>query len=121
MKIGSKVVCINDTFEAWVHALYEQLPIKDEVYTVRAVSLGREKLAEFDKKGQIIINGVGDKYGGTVRILLEEIKNGEDPMCKGQEKGFSAERFREIEELHEDQELVAAGGEDEERESWQVP
>jgi hypothetical protein len=121
MKIGSKVVCVNDTFEQWVHELYEQLPIKDHTYTVRAVSLGREKFAMVNKDGQIVKNGIGDKYGGTVRILLEEIKNGEDPMCKGQEKGFSAERFRELEEIHEDQELVAVGDEGEERESWQVP
>lgn len=118
MKVGSKVVCVNDTFERWVLFLYENLPVKGEIYTVRQVSLGREKLAEI-KDGKIVVNGVSDKHGATVRILLEELRNGEDPLCKGQEKGFSAERFRELDETHEDQDLVTAG--DCDKDAWQVP
>jgi len=26
MQVGQRVVCVNDTFEAWVHEYYDQLP-----------------------------------------------------------------------------------------------
>ena len=41
---GQKVVCINDTFSPTIRALYKQLPVKDHIYTVREVFLGREKI-----------------------------------------------------------------------------
>ena len=56
---GQKVVCINDTFTPSIRALYKQLPIKDNIYTVREVFLGREK----------IVKG-GDT--ATVGLLVEE-------------------------------------------------
>ena len=98
---GQKVVCINDTFTPTIHALYKQLPVKDNIYTVREVFLGREK----------IVKG-GDS--ATVGLLLEELKNPPDPFHHGeQELGFSSERFAPLNELPDEQaeveEVVGVG------------
>ena len=99
---GQKVVCINDTFTLTIRALYKQLPVKDSVYTVRAVFLGREK----------IVKG-GDT--ATVGLLLNELKNPPDPFHQGeQELGFSSERFAPLNELPDEtaevEEVVGVGG-----------
>ena len=97
---GQKVVCVNDVFSATVRALYKQLPVKDNIYTVREVFLGREK----------IVKG-GDS--ATVGLLLEELTNPPDPFHQGnQELGFSSERFAPLEELPPEkiEEEVAIGG-----------
>lgn len=96
---GQKVVCINATFPPIIHALYKQLPVKGDVYTIREVFLGREK----------IVRG-GDS--ATVGLLLEELKNPPDPFHQGkQELGFSSERFAPLEELPaEEEEAVEAIG-----------
>ena len=84
---GQKVVCINDTFFPTVRAIYLQLPVKDNIYTVREVFLGRER----------IVKG-GDT--ATVGLLLEELTNPKDPFHQGeQELGFSSERFAPLNEL----------------------
>lgn len=84
---GQKVVCINDTFTPIILAIYKQLPEKGEVYTIREVFLGREK----------IVRG-GDS--ATVGLLLEELRNPPDPFHQGKEElGFSSERFAPLEEL----------------------
>lgn len=98
---GQKVVCINDTFTPTIRALYKQLPVKDNIYTVREVFLGREK----------IVKG-GDS--ATVGLLLEELKNPPDPFHQGeQELGFSSERFAPLNELPDEQaeveEVVGVG------------
>src|ERR1044071_6857097 len=88
---GQKVVCINDTFSPAIRALYKQLPVKDNIYTVREVFLGREK----------IVKG-GDT--ATVGLLLEELKNPRDPFHQGeQELGFSSERFAPLNELPDEE------------------
>lgn len=97
---GQKVVCINDTFPPYVIALYKQLPKKGDVYTVREVFLGREKMV---KGGE----------SATVGLLLEELKNPPDPFHQGsQELGFSSERFAPVEELPDEEAEVeqAIGG-----------
>jgi hypothetical protein len=87
MQVGKKVVCVNDAFSPDIKAIYKQLPKKDETYTVREVSLGREKI--FNKDNSV-----------TVRILLQELRNSVDPFhADKQELGFNAERFREVEEV----------------------
>jgi hypothetical protein len=92
---GQKVVCVNDVFSPTVRALYKQLPVKDTIYTVREVFLGREK----------IVRG-GDT--ATVGLLLEELRNPPDPFHQGkQELGFSSERFAPLQELP-DEELEEA-------------
>src|SRR5476651_2809479 len=84
---GQRVICVNDVFTPSVRALYQQLPVKLDVYTVREVFLGREK----------IVRG-GDS--ATVGLLLEELKNPPDPFHTGeQELGFSSERFAPLNEL----------------------
>ena len=98
---GQKVVCINDTFTPTIRALYLQLPVKDNIYTIREVFLGREK----------IVKG-GDS--ATVGLLLEELKNPSDPFHQGQQElGFSSERFAPIEELPDEaveaEEIAHAG------------
>jgi hypothetical protein len=101
---GQRVVCVNDTFGAFVKAVYRQLPEKGRTYTIREVFLGRER----------IVQG-GDS--ATVGLLLEELVNPPDPFHVGkQELGFSSERFAPLEELSpEVQEVgeeaeVGAGG-----------
>ena len=73
---GQKVVCINDSFPQFVRAIYKDLPVKGNVYTIREVFLGREK----------IVKG-GDS--ATVGLLLEELRNPPDPFHAGQQElGF---------------------------------
>lgn len=98
---GQKVVCINDSFSEFIRALYRELPVKDNIYTVREVFLGREK----------IVRG-GDT--ATVGLLLEELTNPPDPFHQGeQELGFSSERFAPLNELPDEkveaEEVVGAG------------
>ena len=84
---GQKVVCINDTFNEFVKAVYKELPAKGKTYTIREVFLGREE----------IVKG-GDS--ATVGLLLVELVNPPDPFHVGkQELGFSSERFAPLEEL----------------------
>jgi hypothetical protein len=91
---GQKVVCINDTFTPPIRALYKQLPVKDNIYTVREVYLGREKIV---KGGET----------ATVGLLLEELKNPPDPFHQGeQELGFSSERFAPLNELPDEEAAV---------------
>jgi len=95
---GQKVVCVNDSFPEYVRAIYRELPVKDNIYTVREVFLGREKVV---KGGN----------SATVGLLLEELTNPKDPFHKGeQELGFSSERFAPLNELPDaEEEAVAAG------------
>ena len=95
---GQKVICINDAFSQIVRALYTQLPVKDRIYTVREVYLGREK----------VVKG-GDT--ATVGLLLEELHNPPDPFYEGKEElGFSSERFAPLEELPEEEEAEVEHG-----------
>jgi len=97
---GQRVVCINDTFSEFVRALYTDLPVKGETYTIREMFLGREK----------IVKG-GDS--ATVGLLLEELKNPPDPFHAGQQElGFSSERFAPVAELPAEEavEEIALGG-----------
>ena len=98
---GQKVVCVNATFPPIIQALYKQLPVKGDVYTIREVFLGREKI-------------VRGGESATVGLLLEELKNPPDPFHQGkQELGFSSERFAPIEELPaeeaEEEEAISIG------------
>ncbi|HXA14661.1 MAG TPA: hypothetical protein VNW23_05995 [Opitutaceae bacterium] len=98
---GQKVVCINDTFPQFIRAIYAQLPVKGNTYTIREVFLGREK----------VVKG-GDT--ATVGLLLVELNNPPDPFHAGKEElGFSSERFAPLEELpseeNEVEEEVAIG------------
>jgi hypothetical protein len=94
MMKGQKVVCVNDTFNGFVKAVYKQLPVKGKTYTIREVFLGREKIV---KGGE----------SATVGLLLEELVNPPDPFHKGKEElGFSSERFSPLEELPPEEAVV---------------
>jgi len=95
MQVGQRVACINDKFEPWVHEYYDQLPTKGQIYTIRAVSLGRGTL-------------VGSEMA-EVKLLLEELHNPPDPHHKGgDELGFRSDRFAPLEELDESESAEAA-------------
>ena len=79
---GQKVVCINDDFPPIAHELFERLPVKDKVYTVRAVYVGRGNYTK----------AASGKQDGEIGGLLEEIVNPRDPGLNG-ELGFNSERF----------------------------
>ena len=79
-------MCIDGKFQAWVALLYKQLPIKGQVYTVRAVCLRREKLNSSDE--------------ATIALLLAEVVNPPDPTSKdGCELAFREERFSPLLEV----------------------
>ena len=99
MMKGQKVVCTNDSFPAVIRAIYKQLPVKGNTYTIREVFLGREK----------VVKG-GDS--ATVGLLLTELVNPTDPFHAGQQElGFSSERFAPLEQVPEEhaEELEAVG------------
>jgi hypothetical protein len=91
---GQKVACVNDTFSPTIRALYKQLPVKDNIYTIREVCLRRETIRGSDS--------------ATVALLLEELKNDVDPTHKGgEELAFKQERFAPLETLEEEEEIDA--------------
>lgn len=78
MKIGNKVVCVNDKFDhPNTNAVYQQLPVAQKEYTIRS-------------------------YKSTPQgpsVLLEEIKNPKiyfDEYMGELEPRFHVNRFREI-------------------------
>ncbi len=98
---GQKVICINDQFTPAIHQMYDQLPVKDVIYTVREVSMGRGKIAVI-RNGRYVPNGgVGFP---ELRILLNELHNPPDPLCIQRELGFNAERFAPLETAEESEE-----------------
>jgi hypothetical protein len=106
MKIGSKVVCIDGVFCDEVKVLYDQLPIKDEGYTVRGLPLNRD----YGK------SGTEEAVPG---ILLEELKNRDDPWAPGKELAFNQLRFREVEEASATKEEFAEIGHGQETREFQ--
>ena len=88
---GQRVVCINDDFPELAYELFERLPKKDSVYTVRATYIGRGNLTRAES---------GQKEG-EIGVLLEEIRNPRDPALKSGldgELGFNSERFAPLQE-----------------------
>ena len=85
------MVCINDDFPELTYELFERLPKKDSVYTVRATYIGRGNLTRAES---------GQKEG-EIGVLLEEIRNPRDPALKSGldgELGFNSERFAPLQE-----------------------
>lgn len=101
MTEGSRVICVNDSFSAIVHQVYRQLPVKDTIYTVRAVYPGRGAVAVVGPDGKFVQNGGGDAKP-EIGILLRELHNPDDPWCEGRELGFNAERFAPLQEAEDD-------------------
>jgi hypothetical protein len=82
MREGSKVVCVDDSFETGIINLYKMLPIKDKVYTVRGMSVGVSTTSE----------------AGEIAVYLVGLENPCSSTPPFPERGFKVERFREIEE-----------------------
>lgn len=109
---NQKVVCINDEFDPWVYDLYQALPKKDRIYTVRALGSGRSnpKFSVTEEGGLRM-----DAAEFDILILLVELKNPDDPHSSAkQELGFRAERFAPLldngEEVFERELVPATGG-----------
>jgi hypothetical protein len=74
--IGSKVVCVDDSFPAGINDIFNALPKKGSLYTVRDIVPAQDfKLRE------------------TCAVLLHELAN--KPNSHGIEPGFQVHRFRE--------------------------
>lgn len=91
---GQKVVCINDSWSALTLNFYTALPVKDSIYTIRAVMPGRGNQQMTPPY----------KFTEEIAVLLEELINPEyGPEGKKTEAGFNIERFAPLEELTEEQ------------------
>ena len=75
------MLCVNDDFEDKILLFYTHLPIKNNVYTIRDMSVG------------ISING----EAGEISVTLQEFANPSSKISPYPERGFNVERFREIE------------------------
>ena len=74
--INSKVVCVDDSFPAGIHDIFNALPSKGAIYTVRDIVPAQDW-----------------KLKGTCAVLLHELVN--RPNSHGIEPGFACHRFRE--------------------------
>ena len=81
MQSGSKVVCVDDRFPVEILMYYSSLPLKDRVYTIRDMEVG------------VSING----EEGEIAVTLNELINPTSSVHPFRERGFKAERFRELE------------------------
>ena len=102
---GEKVVCVDDRIHPEIAYLYNQLPKKGTVYTVRDCTLGTTNVFAADQNP-------------TFLVLLEELINPMDPhtlmASQQQELGFRSDRFAPVEKIEaeeEDYALVGVGAE----------
>lgn len=92
---NQKVVCIDDKFPLGIEQLYNQLPVKDQIYVIRDVVPGQS------------LQGTE----GEVAVYLVGVVN---PTNKrGIERGFNAERFAPL-NYRELDDLVESGEREEE-------
>ena len=85
--VGQKVVCVDDKWPESVKQLYLQLPLRDNVYVVRAVRVGvRADELIMDMRRVL-----------EQSILLVGLYNPTNKL--GVEAGFAASRFRSLDEL----------------------
>ena len=94
VRAGSKVICVDDRFPTEIILFYNHLPIKDKVYVVRGMGVG------------VGLNG----QEGEVVVYLKGLENPCSTTPPHPERGFHADRFREIEPPAEveNEELVEA-------------
>jgi len=86
MKVGALVECINDTWKQKTIETVPNRPIKGKYYTIRTVA----------------------QYPHGIGVTLEEVVNARTVQYKGQllEPSFDAERFRELTDLPDIEELL---------------
>ncbi len=91
MNVGTEVVCIDDRFSPEVAQDYAALPVRDTHYHIRHIYDGRTP---------------GHKT--ATGVLLVELHNPPD-VVRGlnTELGFAMSRFREVEEVQEEEEMHA--------------
>lgn len=89
MKTGTEVVCIDDRFSPEVAEQYAALPVRDTHYHIRHIYEGRTT-----------------RHKTTTGVLLIELHNPPD-IVRGlnTELGFEISRFREVEEVEEQEEV----------------
>ena len=87
MNVGTEVVCIDDRFSAEVAEQYAALPVRDKHYHIRHIYEGRTT-----------------RHKTTTGVLLVELHNPPD-IVRGlnTELGFDMARFREVEEVEEEE------------------
>jgi hypothetical protein len=95
---NQKVVCIDDSFPLGIEKLYNQLPVKDQIYVIRDIVPGQSLMGT----------------PGEVAVYLIGVVNPTNKL--GIERGFNAERFAPL-SYQEVDDLVAA----EQREDEFVP
>ncbi len=116
-KTGQQVVCIDDQFDPWVFDLYQALPKKDQIYTVRAIRSGRSK-PQFVVNDDAQIQLAGAEF--DILLLLNELHNPDDPHSSvKQELGFRSERFAPLLEQTEEEEAAELIGVGHGEKSWQ--
>ena len=80
--IGQKVVCVDDAFPAGINDIYNALPKRNKIYTVRD-----------------IVSAQDFQCRETAGVYLDELVNIVNKH--GIEPGFQCWRFRELEEVQE--------------------
>lgn len=86
-EIGEDVVCVDDTFSPAVYRMFSELPVKNQIYKVRDIDIGRL---------QEKTSGDAGHGSASYKILLEGINNPDDPSLKEGfrgELGFASHRF----------------------------
>jgi hypothetical protein len=86
MDKNDKVVCVDDNWTPGIERVYKQLPIKDQTYFIREVLPGQDVDA--------LVMDCHEKR--VPALLLVGIVN--DKNSRGLEHGFSARRFRKLDE-----------------------
>jgi hypothetical protein len=92
MTSGTKALCVDDRFPPEIVAFYDQLPVKNRIYTIRDIGVG------------IGVNG----QPGEIVVYLDELRNPLSDAPPYPERGFAQFRFREVEPQQEAEELVEA-------------
>ncbi len=113
---GQQIVCIDDKFDAWARAIYDNLPKLNEIYTVRDIGVGMKVTGVIkDAKNPLSFKGEHDLV-----VWVEELTNKEHPVS-GEEYGFLSSRFAPVEPLTEEQiESIVIGLEQEERKTIEI-
>ena len=88
MRVGSKVICVDDADPLGLRRFYLHWPVKNQVYVVRNVVMGMSGrvTVEQAQEGQI-----------EVTLYLQGMHNPLSNKPPHPERGYNAERFREIE------------------------
>jgi len=91
---NQKVVCVDDKFPLGIGKLYDQLPVKDQIYVIRD-----------------IVPGVSLAGGeGEVAVYLIGVVNPTNKV--GVERGFNAERFAPLSYKEVDDAVAVEEGEE---------